>query len=94
MPIQNTTPGSTVTITGQSTANALQVAFVASVWQLQVGPSAPGGSGTITFNLVETLAGSFNSPLTTMALSAVEMGGSGPIIQLVRDFSQAFPPIF
>lgn len=93
--IQNTTPGSNVVITGQSVANALQITLVSGVWKLQVGPSAPGSSGTLTFNLIETLAGAFNSPLTTMTLSVTEMAaaGSAPIIQLDLDFSKAFPPV-
>jgi hypothetical protein len=37
---------------------------VAGVWRVQVGSAAPGTSGTITFNLVETLSGA--SPHTTL----------------------------
>jgi beta-glucanase (GH16 family) len=70
--VQNTTPGSIVTFNSLSVANSLQLANVAGVWQVQVGSSAPGAAGTLTFNLVETLAGATNSPNTTSGLNVNE----------------------
>src|SRR5947207_2278417 len=52
--VLGTMAGSTVTFNALSVAGSLQLAFTGGAWQLQVGPSAPGTPGTITFNLVET----------------------------------------
>jgi hypothetical protein len=71
--VQNTTTGSTVTFSSLSVANALQLALVSGVWQIQVGSAAPGSPGTSTFNLIETLAGGANSPHTTSGLSVSEV---------------------
>lgn len=70
--VLNTTPGSTVTFSSLSVAGSLQLALVGSTWQIQVGPTAPGTPGTITFNLVETKASSPNSPNTTSGFSVIE----------------------
>jgi hypothetical protein len=64
--VLNTSPGSTVTFNGLSVANSLQLANVGGIWQVQVGPSAPGAAALITFNLVETLADA-----TSRAMSAL-----------------------
>jgi len=70
--ISSTTAGSTVTIGTQSTANALQVAQVGGVWQLQVGSGALCGAHTYTLSLAETLTGATGSPKTTSGLSVTE----------------------
>jgi len=74
--VQNTTRGSIVTFNSLSVANSLQLANVAGAWQVQVGSSAPGAAGTLTFNLVETLAGATNSPNTSSGLNVNE--GTNP----------------
>ena len=70
--VLNTTSGSTITFDSLSVAGSLQLALVSGSWKLQVGPSAPGVPGTITFNLVETLASAVNSPLMTTGFSVIE----------------------
>ncbi|MGA7384499.1 MAG: hypothetical protein WBW81_07355 [Methylocella sp.] len=90
--VQNTAAGSAVTFSSLSVAGSLQLVNVAGTWQVQVGPSAPGSPGTLTFALVETLAGAANSPNTTSGLAVTETAaGSNPILQLLADMSQAFP---
>ena len=75
--VMNTTAGSTVAFDSLSVANSLQLVNVAGAWQVQVGSSAPGSAGTLTFNLVETLAGTTNSPNTTRGFTVNE--GSTPL---------------
>lgn len=70
--VLSTTPGSTVTFSSLSVAGSLQLALVTGVWQVQVGPSAPGTPGTVTFNLVETKTASPNSPNMTSGFSVIE----------------------
>jgi hypothetical protein len=88
-----TMSGSTVTFDSLSVSGSLQLALVSGVWQLQVGPTAPGTGGTITFNLVETLGGISNSPHTTSGFTVIE--NATPIFPLLielLDMSQSFPP--
>lgn len=69
---QNPISGSTVAFNSLSVAGSLQLAQVMGLWQIQVGPSAPGSPTTITFNLVETNPLASNSPHTTSGLSVIE----------------------
>jgi hypothetical protein len=77
--VLNTTSGSTVAFNSLSVAGSLQLVNVGGIWQVQVGPSAPGAPTTITFNLRETLASGANSPHQTSGLSVFEqaVGSSG-----------------
>lgn len=79
--VQNTTAGSTVVFSSLSVANSLQLASVSGVWEVQVGSGAPGSPGTLTFALVETLAGAANSPNATSGLTVNETA-SGDTLQL------------
>jgi hypothetical protein len=85
--VLSTSPGSTVTVTSQSTANAVQVALVGGVWQLQVGSGALTGANTYTFSLVETLSGAGGSPKTTSGFSVTE---TVPALQPLRLSASTF----
>lgn len=74
--ILGTTPGSTLAISSQSNAGALQVANVGGNWQLQVGPSAPASANSLTVTLQEALSGAINSP-NTSGLLGVTVNASG-----------------
>ena len=74
--VQNTTSGSTITFASLSVANSLQLAKVGGIWQIQVGSAAPGSPSTLTFNLVETMAGATNTPRTTTGFSVGEVAAT------------------
>lgn len=90
--VLNTTAGSTLAFNSLSVANSLQLANVGGTWQIQVGSSAPGSPSTLTFNLIETLAGAGNTPKTTSGFTVNELASSAnPILQLTLDMTQSFP---
>jgi len=78
--ILGATPGSAITFNSLSPAGALQFAGTS----LQVGPSPSGSPSTVTFNLVETLAGATNTPNQTNGFSVSELAAGG-----ILDFSNA-----
>ncbi|MGB6177048.1 MAG: hypothetical protein WBF43_12105, partial [Methylocella sp.] len=61
--------GSTITFNSLSTAGALQISGTI----LEVGPTPLGSPSTVTFNLVETLAGATNTPNQTNGFSVSEL---------------------
>jgi len=90
--VQNTAAGSAVALSNLSVAGSLQLVNVSGTWQMQVGPSAPGSPGTLTFALVETLAGAANSPNTTSGL-AVNETAAGDTLQLALQVAVDSLPI-
>jgi hypothetical protein len=70
--ILNATPGSTITVFSQSNSGALQVAGT----QLQVGPTPPIGTNSLTVVLQETLSLATNSPNLTGPLGVTENAAS------------------
>jgi hypothetical protein len=89
--IQGTTTGSTLTISGLSTANAVQVAFVGGIWQLQVGAGAIAGAQTYTFNLVETLNGATGSPKVTALSVSQTLPALQPLTLSANTFASGMP---
>ncbi|MFZ0506585.1 MAG: hypothetical protein WAM29_00400 [Methylocella sp.] len=61
--------GSTITFNSLEPAGALQI----SGTSLEVGPTPSGSPSTVTFNLVETLAGATNTPNQTNGFSVSEL---------------------
>ncbi|MDQ6704011.1 MAG: hypothetical protein M3Z96_13470 [Pseudomonadota bacterium] len=82
--------GSTITFNSLSRAGALQIAGTS----LQVGPTPSGSPSTVTFNLIETLAGATNTPNQTNGFSVSELAvGSAPILQALLDMTQGTLPL-
>ncbi len=91
--VLNTTAGSVITFDSLSVAGSLQLALVSGSWKIQVGPSAPGTPGTITFNLVETLSGAVNSPRTTAGFSVVENPSGTDVLNIGLNITTDSLPI-
>ena len=82
--ILGASPGSTIAFNSLSTAGALQITGTS----LQVGPTPPATPATVTFNLVETLAGATNTPNQTKSFSVSELA-EFPTLSLVLDMSSS-----